>query len=802
MAYQITENARNLVAKKNLTPQFVVEIDGYGQLLTSAVITEVAKYGGPDLYYGKPGLVYGGSVEIEAQKDLISLDGTTSQITQQLMQTEGAASSTTQLTIALLNKDNIFADLIKPVGNNDIISKKATVYLGCAGMSFPEDYIRIFVGNVTDVGLKAGMINISISHPENEKRSEIFQKVQTELTADITDSEDEIPLATTQGMFLPGPLFETYVRIGDEIIQYTGIAGNTLTGCTRGEFDTIAEAHEEEDSLETFYVLGDNTPQSNALDLALKVLISGAGQWTGEVPAAYVDYNSFYFEGAKLVSKYNVQAGDFITTSGSAETANNLTDAEIISIVEDYDGTMIRVAQVTIPEVTTGAIATFKSKYDTLPDGLGLAPDQVDIEEFDRMASLYSSTFMNYKFYLKDTTNGKDLVNKEIFFPSALYSLPRKGRVSIGKTTPPIASTNAQTLNETTVLNPNDLTIVRSSLQNFYNAVNYQFEEDAVENRMLAGRVVLSATSNNRIKVKNRVYQIIAKGLRKSGDTETLIARNSQRILDRFQFGAESIRGIKVSFGIGWGIEVGDTVIVEGLQLIDSKTGERHLSPRVMEVTNRAFNFRQGIITLDVTDTAFSVRGRYGTLSPSSIIATGQTATEFIIKPSFGTPAGQKERIKWESYVGQKLLVHTEDWSQSGTATFLGFSPLNDDMMLFSPGLGFIPGPNDIVDVPYYPDASAYQKAVHCFQTPRVEVTANAPSQLQFQTSSPGVFFPGAIIMVHKPDFSTVSIETTVKEVVGNIVHLDSALGYQPSSGDEVDLIGFVSDEGLPYRLF
>jgi hypothetical protein len=57
----------------------------------------------------------------------------------------------------------------------------------------------------------------------------IFNSATT-LTAGInSNSTAPIPVASTTGFYAPG-----YIRIGAEIIGYTGISGNTFTGITRG----------------------------------------------------------------------------------------------------------------------------------------------------------------------------------------------------------------------------------------------------------------------------------------------------------------------------------------------------------------------------------------------------------------------------------------------------------------------------------------------------------------------------------------------------------------------------------------
>lgn len=801
MSYDITPTAKAILDSKVLTPLIIVRVEGYGDILTSATITEVARYGSPGLVYGMPGLVYGGVTEVANQEDLISLDGTTSQITQQLLQDEGASSSTTNMTIALVNKDNVFASLITPVGNDDIISKKAEVFLGAQGMNYPEDFIRIFVGNVTQVSTPAGLVKIQISHPEGAKRDELFTQIQTELNGSITNSQTTITVDTTAGMLLPGDLLETYVQIDDEVIRYTGLTATTLTGCTRGQLGTTAAAHSDEAEVSTFYVLGDDTADSNAILLALKVLISGNQDWISENASTFSIDGTILVPGIKLITEKNLQIGDSISITGASEVGNNLTNELILDIEETFAGTIITVGASLTLEADSAAVLTASSQYDTLPEGVGLTPDQVDISEFNRIFDLFSSSIPNYRFYLKESISGKDLVNKQILFPAACYSIPRKGQVSVGKTKPPIAEFETKIIDENTVLNASSLSIERSSLENFYNAIIYQFEESVLDDKLRTARVTLSANSTNRIKVGTKAYRIEARGLRKSTDTEVIIENNATRLLDRYQYGADKIKGVKVPFSVGWNIEVGDTLVVQGLQLFDTKTGERTLDPRIMEVSNRSFNFRSGVIELDLIDTAFAIDGRYGVVSPSSNVVAGSTTTNVVIERSFGTTSLLAERYKWESFIGSKILIHSEDWTTySEVTTLTGFSASNDNVMIVA-ALPTPPPAGCIVDIPTYEDAEPIHKASHCYFDPQDLITANATLQNEIEVATPSIFFVGSIIKVHSPTYSSQSIETVITNISGSTLTLRDDLGYLPQIDDEIELVGFNFDDGLPYRI-
>ena len=64
------------------------------------------------------------------------------------------------------------------------------------------------------------------------------------LASNISDVSVSAPLSDASNFPNPATLGQTfYIRIEDEIIEYTGITGNTLTGLTRGVYGTTAAAH-------------------------------------------------------------------------------------------------------------------------------------------------------------------------------------------------------------------------------------------------------------------------------------------------------------------------------------------------------------------------------------------------------------------------------------------------------------------------------------------------------------------------------------------------------------------------------
>jgi len=72
--------------------------------------------------------------------------------------------------------------------------------------------------------------------------------VTSKLASDITDSDLTLDVTTGEGVNFPSA---GTIVIGSEIITYTGVSTDTLTGLTRGVDDSTAAAHSEEDEIHT-----------------------------------------------------------------------------------------------------------------------------------------------------------------------------------------------------------------------------------------------------------------------------------------------------------------------------------------------------------------------------------------------------------------------------------------------------------------------------------------------------------------------------------------------------------------------
>ena len=631
-------------------------------------------------------------------------------------------------------------------------------------------------------------------------------------------TETEISLESVSQFVLPvGDLLRTYVQIGDEIIEYTGIdtALNKLTGCTRASLNSFGEVHEIGATVSSFYKLGDATQENgNAVDLALKLMLSGAKEFYAdnlsiesivEFDLATSIPNALFIKKINVARDLGVTIGDSATVFDASNLANNFVDRKVTGFDVTENGSYIQVdGPPLVIERPSTAKLRLKSRFNVLPDGLELEPFQVDIERFEQIKALYFSSIALYEFYLKDTQEAKELINEKIYLPSSMYSVPRKGRISVGFTAPPLFAQTTKTLDISTVKNPDRLVVDRSTTKNFYNSVVYRYNEDSVTDKFLSGRITVSQDSINRIAIPNQPLTITASGLRDNAETALLVERNSLRFLQRYQFGAERLV-VEVPFAIGWDVEVGDPIVLGGdaLQVSDSTRGDRNFAPRIFEITNKRINWRTGFVSLEVTDTSFNQEVRFGVWSPASNIVSGTTSS-IIIQDSFGTAFPLIERDKWAFYIGKQILIHSPDWTQQATSRIIGFSGANDYEMLIEP-ITFAPSSGYVVRLPYYDQItendSLVLKQIHPFWTPQLVIT-NVISPTVFEVSllDASRIFVDAVVRVHSDDYVRDSGLTArrVVSISGQEITVTD-LGFTPLVGDKIDLIGFVSDNGAPY---
>lgn len=910
---EISPRARMLINQTVLEPQIILEVEGL-PLFGVREVYKVPRFDDPDLFFDMPDFNFDDVVVDKNAHALIDMKGSTQVITQQLFQDKGMAASVSSLTISLVDKNELLTQILTPgFFVEDLLSRKANLYLNFDRGAHPEDSILLLSGVVDTIDSGAAEVKLKVSHPDGIKRQDVFTKIQSKLTqrlryrfkeingvkyqtqdlvvgnvtiiivdggikgsevvsvlgntvtiqakltaanpadkstasnivtaikkvqaavnlldvstADdqgdlpqaavntILDSSTTIELDTTGGMLLPSAdgTFKTYVRIDDEIIQYTGITGNTLTGITRGVYGSIPRTYDIDDDVETRYRL-----IGHMKDFALKMMLSGGRPLSNIEAYSFVRMdaitdiqNAIIFSSVDVRKKYGLTVGDFVACKDATNSANNFTVRSIVSIVEAEIGSYIIVdGPPLVVEEDTSAKISFASKYDAWPDGLGMQLDQVDVQRHEELVEFFPSGFFSYDYLLTDTIRGDEFLEKKIYHPSACFGIPRSGRSSLGLTMPPLAQEDTKILDENNIINPSSIRIVRSFTEDFYNSVIWKFDADAISEEMKRGVVKISQVSLDRVpNVKNIPYRIEAEGIRDDALARENIEIQSRRILDRYQYGAEKIPEVEVLFKDGIGIEVGSTVVFgsEKLMISDSTIGSRKFRPRVMEVKNVKKNIAQGRVTLSLLNTNYSVDAKYGVIGPSSIIGAGATSSRLPLKRSYATPDLQLENYKWKLYVGQYVLVRNEDWSVTHETRFRGFDESNPNVMILNPPLPIVPDDNWVVEIPPYPDTDnpedhALWKGMHVFFNPQVKIVSS--SGLNLITVGPddiGKFKVGCPVEIHSENYASWTGDTTiiVKEINGNELTLSRSVGFTILPGYVIDLIGF-RDGGAPYRM-
>jgi hypothetical protein len=789
------------------TPVLIVEIEGLPPFSSS----QAQKYinFGDNIVFGQSGLYYGGLINDDTVLPYIDLSIGTNNITQQLIIDKGGYSSTSQFDVAIVDKNQLVTELITP-GKvvDDILSKKAKLYLSFEGAGHPQDSILFFNGIVSDVSANAGLIKLSISAPEKLKSQDLFTKISTETTAAITNVQTTIPVNSVNGFIMPADsgTLRTYIMIEDEIIEVSGTSGNSFTSCVRAQFGTIAVAHDLGANVETFYRL-----QGNLRDLSLKLMLSGPDEFyiTDMNVISYNQYGNIVVANAVFLPRYNLVQNEGVVLGDTVvitDSINNNGTYIITQIQETALGSYLILNGTMISEVA-GSKISFKSKYNVLPSGAGLemSPDQVDIAQFETLYARYQASFFNYDFYIKEEIKGTEFINEKILFPNGCYSLPRKAKISMGVTSPPLATANTKKLDNANVLSASKINIKRSISKHFYNAVVYKYDIDAVEDKFLRGRVTQSADSTNRIKISNKSLVIEGDGIRPQTGFDFIFNTQTRRQLERYQFAAEYL-DIEVLFGDGFEREIGDTVILDGrnLEISDSVNGTRVFQPRIFEIQNKSYSLMGKAIKFSLVDTIYSLNGRYGVNLPSSKVGVGSNSSEIKLQRSYGTLLTfNSETTKWIPYIGEKVLFRNNDWTIQEIVIFQGINPADDNSVIVDPPLSFVPDSTIIMDIPNYtsdPLDLALYKAVGTFYTKSVPVLTGIDNfSFTVDNQYLGYMQVGAPIIIFNDDHSIQSIETVIESVSGNTITTKKDLGIVPSLGTRCELQNFL-DGGKSYR--
>lgn len=815
MAYDLSPKAEVLSQQTNIQQQIILEIEGIPFIFGAVPIQEYVRIG--EAFIGEE--IVGGVRNAENSRDLIDIEKTSNSIKQQIEISNTSSGSVSKFVVTLVDKDQELTRLFQP-GNliSDILTAKCDAYLGFQGGAHPEDSIRIFAGSIDDVEFGAGNVKLSIANPQQKLRSEVLQQITTKLDGAIDDVTTTINLVSTEGLVIPTDTLRSFVRIDDEVIEYTDISGNTLLGVVRG-VDSVASSHENEIDVVTVYRL-----DGNPLDISLKLALSGGEKvFATESAVNFVQVdpsnniaNSFLIEDSNIQDELGLSIGDLVTITGASNASNNVVDAPIIAFTQVSTGTAITLDGVSlVQETASSAEAQFVSQYNVLNDGAAMTPREVDVERFIFYKNLLAAQLPQLSIPITDTVIPRDFLSEQALFIAGYYQTPRKGRWSISATIPPISLGATPSLTEDNVLNPSRISPKRSLNDNFYNAVAYRYNKDIISDKLTAFRGTLSARSTNQIKTGTKTLKIDADGLQDTPATDQFLSIQSRRFIDRFQFAAETIM-VEVNYKTGFNIEVGDTVFFgsKGLQVTDITNGSRNFSPRLFEVTNKTLQFGEGnaSVKLRLTDTKFGADGRVGVVSPSSFLAAGSTTSELVIRASYSNKIDIQERQKWEDFLGQKILVHSPDYSYQEEVLISDFPASNPQIIEITPPLSSAPPEGYLINIPYYPDTTdktenAVYKDQFVFFNPQVSATGGTTTTIEVSLADADKFFVGAFIRVHSDDFTRdsnttgIDDELEITDITGTTLTVNQDIGFTVLSGDKIDLIGF-SDLGDPYRVF
>lgn len=826
----------NAISTKQLA--IVCDIEGL-DFLTSTTIGRVLQYGDP-FVYGDPLLKYGGLVPVgsapgeRGQKVLLDLNGSSLTISQRLEPEQGRAAIST-LSMCFIDKDQYMTQAVTP-GKiiDEILGKEVKIWLGYGNTSFPEDYYVVWRGRVAQVNPEIGRISLQFTDPNLGKRQQVFYAGQTKLGSTITSGDVNIPVTSNTDFHkkIAGPsgaydtTVKTYIKIEDEVIEYqqvgseaTGFGVNSFVNVLRGQRGTTAAGHPVDADVNSFLQI-----EGHAVQLALKLQMSG---WNGP----YLDNYAFSalaqtgdpivpFVANAIVLGQNVDAlrdlgltiGDYIDITGDPTPANNgMCIVQGFADSSDQTNKLILVDKTFTASPATPALLALRSQFDVYPTTCGAKLPGWEVDVAGHL--YYQNTYLfdtanSYRFYIDGPETCKEFIEKEIMLPLGAYCLTRQGKLSMGLTKPPIADERTTQIDNSNVLEPQNIRLQRGlNNRKYFNEIDWDYDyNDEGSARTL--RKTLDVDSLNKIGLSS-VLPIKARGARTDLGFLTNVIRREDFLFGRYANAAVLI-DLKVNFGTGNLIEAGDVVILSDngqLQIPNLQTGERDMGVQLLEVINRSIDLKSGQVSLQlINGLGAEVGDRFATISPSSYTTTGTTTSKLRIRESFGAVYPVQEQKKWVDYVGAKICVHSYDWTtRYGETVFLGLDPSDDHAMLISPPLSFTPFLDDIVDFVAYPDNTdpldqRKVKLIHSFLDPTVDIVSGVDNfSFNVALIDAPKFIVDHLVMVHNLSYSIQSPEVRILSVVGTLVTVDADLGFTPAAGQQAELLGF-KDGGEPYR--
>jgi hypothetical protein len=805
---QLSVTAQALIKEIGINPQIILEIEGLDLIFGALPILKTARWDddSPEAIWDG-GATWDGKFEDVRSRDWISLNETTTNITQQIAPDKGSTSSISTVNISIIDVNNEVSKVIAFDNISDILGRKATFSIGFAQGAHPEDSNPIFRGVVVDFFSEAGKIMISLASPEVFKRQLFLEKFQTEITAALTNSQTTIPVASTAGIYPAQDALNSFIRIDDEIMQVVSIDSDTQVTVIRAQLNTLANPHDSEASVDTFYTL-----TGKPLDLALKVMLSSEGNAYFEsldVPKSieFVSLteqiqNALIFDYFDIKEKTGLNIGDSIQLDSALNTGTYTID--FFGSLPSGGSYIVLNESLNLEVEYTGTFK-YKSKYNTLSTGLGMLTSEVDVDQFELIDVQYGNNFVEYEIYIKDSIdNAKDFIDSQIFFPQGLYSIPRKARSSVKFVAPPFSSDIVPYIGIDNVLNASKIKQRRSVHKFHYNTFVYRYNVDSIEDKYLTGKVIISADSLDRIPVGKKQLRIESDGLRNTPETSNMISNVGQRQLDRYQYAPVYYDDIEVNYKTGYALEVGDVVPFGGteLKISDLQTGAQGTKFELFEIINKSLNVKNGNIKLSLVSTAFDIASRYAVVGLSSILGEGSTVNRIRIERFLDTEEYFQESDKWLDYIGQIVAVRSPDYTYYHEVEFKGVDPSDNGFLLLDESLPSAPLAGYIIEPADYADQATVNdrfKIEFAHFNAEAKITA-VTSQTVFEVDSPSKLVVGSFIVVNSKDYTRDSLGKKLKidSIVGNQVTLDTSIGFVPVVGDLVNNSDY-QDGGSPY---
>ena len=814
MAQVASLKAKTLSKQDGVHPQLILEIEGIDLIFGIHPVLEIARWDS-GIRWDEDGVRWDGLIESEKSRDLINIDNgqTTRRISQQVLIDKGGTNSVTSMNIELTNFRNEISKAFAFQNSGEMLGKIANVYINFQEGSHPEDSIAIFRGFIDEFATPHASLVVGISHSENIKRQDYLSQFVSETTDAITAVDTTLELESVFGLYEAQDILTSYLRIADEIVRVISIDElNNTVEVDRGEFGSIAVDYDAGESVTSFY-----TFSGLPIPMALKIMLSLEGNeyFPSDEQIKSFEYvneslsinNAIIFDSVDIKEATGLTVGDLIEVTG---TTINAGFYKIASFGTNEDGSSyIEVEEELESETDFEAEWSYKSKYNVLSTGLGMYPNEVDVEGMELEESTYLPNFTEMLLPVDDTIDdAKDFIDKQIYFPFGLYNISRKARSSCKFTAPPLSIEETPVLGVSNIINIDKLKPMKSVHKYFYNNVAYKYGKDFINGKYLAGRLNISNDSYNRIRSGSSQFTVIADGLLRNSETAGIIDRISNRFLDRYKFSATLIDKIEVNYSTGFNLETGDIVYFGGsdIKITDPDTGEIGLPFKLYEVINREFSIIEGRFFITILETGFGTNGRFAVFSPASYIGTGSTTEKLILRRLLDDGLLDFEREKWESWQGLRIQVRSEDWAFCEETNISGFDQSNANALLIDPPLSVAPVDGYIVEIAPYDsqgnsDIAERAKLKYSFKMAQIEIDL-AISESQFEADTT-YLSEGQKIYIHSDDFTRDSSddrEVEIDDITGNVITLNKDLEFIPQAGDKIESLDFPNlDDG--YRI-